>query len=251
MRLSVSKFKFKTFMLSSALLLSFSANSALTLDGTRYIYNSDVNAIPVTVANQADRLFGGQIWLEQTSDTGDIPFAVVPNVFALEKGAKQVVQLSALESRSLSQTQESMFWLNLQEVPSKDKGMNVGNALVMAARIKVKLLYRPESIKKERKHAEEKIRLQRDGASLVISNPTPYYFAVISVAGSSTSSNSQLTSFAPFSQLRLELPEREGDTIDFRAIDDWGAVNKFSCQLLSTGQQCQFVKAEPIIRDDQ
>ncbi|WP_186296115.1 fimbria/pilus periplasmic chaperone [Shewanella algae] len=247
----MSKFKFKTFMLSSALLLSFSANSALTLDGTRYIYNSDVNAIPVTVANQADRLFGGQIWLEQTSDTGDIPFAVVPNVFALEKGAKQVVQLSALESRSLSQTQESMFWLNLQEVPSKDKGMNVGNALVMAARIKVKLLYRPESIKKERKHAEEKIRLQRDGASLVISNPTPYYFAVISVAGSSTSSNSQLTSFAPFSQLRLELPEREGDTIDFRAIDDWGAVNKFSCQLLSTGQQCQFVKAEPIIRDDQ
>ncbi|BCV34428.1 molecular chaperone FimC [Shewanella algae] len=247
----MSKFKFKTFMLSNALLLSFSANSALTLDGTRYIYNSDVNAIPVTVANQADRLFGGQIWLEQTSDTGDIPFAVVPNVFALEKGAKQVVQLSALESRSLSQTQESMFWLNLQEVPSKDKGMNVGNALVMAARIKVKLLYRPESIKKERKHAEEKIRLQRDGASLVISNPTPYYFAVISVAGSSTSSNSQLTSFAPFSQLRLELPEREGDTIDFRAIDDWGAVNKFSCQLLSTGQQCQFVKAEPIIRDDQ
>lgn len=246
----MSKLKFKILLLSNVLLVSFSVKSALTLDGTRYIYNGNTNAIPITVTNQADRLFGGQIWLEQTSDTNDIPFAVMPNVFTLDKDAKQIVQLSVLDSVSLSQTQESMFWLNLQEVPSKDKGIIVGNALVMAARIKVKLLYRPDSIKEERRHAEEKIRLQKNGLSLMISNPTPYYFAIINVEGKQITNNNELTIFAPFSQLKLPFSDNK-DTINFSAIDDWGAINRFSCQLSLTGQQCQFVKAEPIIRDAQ
>lgn len=247
----MNKLKFKNALLNGVLLASFSANGALTLDGTRYIYDGAVNAIPLTVTNQAERLFGGQVWLDKIPGTTVVPFAVVPNVFTLEKGAKQIVQVSLLDNTTLSQSQESLLWLNLQEVPTKDKGeANNSNALVMAARIKVKLLYRPESIQHDRKHAESNIKLQREGASLVIKNPTPYYFAVIKVAGVSTSNNTELTSFAPFSQVSMPLSVNKLDEIDFSAIDDWGAVNKFRCRPTSNQWECKFVMAEPIVRDE-
>lgn len=246
----MNKLKIKSMLLSCVMLISFSANSALTLDGTRYVYNGTVNAIPLTVTNQAERLFGGQVWLDKMPGTTEVPFAVVPNVFTLEKGAKQIVQVSVLDNSILSQRQESLLWLNLQEVPTKDKGgSNNSNALVMAARIKVKLLYRPESIQHDRKHAESNLKLRKDGASLVIENPTPYYFAVIKVAGTSTSNNTELTSFAPFSQAVLPLSVSNTDVIEFSAIDDWGAVNKFRCQPTSNQWECKFIMAEPIVRD--
>ena len=219
---------------------SVSASSAFVLNGTRYIYNGSKNGLSVEVTNYAERMYGGQIWIENTADTPDIPFSVMPNMFTLKPESKQKIQIANLINDSLADDRESMFWLNLQEIPSKDKNdAETGNALILAARTTVKLLYRPKSIEDGRNQAEEKMRITKQGDTLTLKNGTAYYFAVLSVNGHSVNEHDPLTAFKPFSQYTLSVPG-VSNSVTFSAIDDWGAVRRYQCDLRETQKQCQY-----------
>ncbi|WP_158116708.1 fimbria/pilus periplasmic chaperone [Vibrio cincinnatiensis] len=226
--------------------ISFSSYAAFVLNGTRYIYKEGQSSISVSLSNYSDKLFGGQVWIENTQDTEDIPFSVIPNIFTLDSKNQQKIQVSVLGSDYLGQNREMLFWLNVQEIPlkSKEDGGD-GNVLRMAARTKVKFIYRPREIQNNREHAEENITIEKYEDGLVFNNNTPYYFAIVKVNQQSVNDLS-LTSFSPYSKARYLLPimNKNSKTIEFGAIDDWGEVYTYQCDLSRLNNQCQQVKKD-------
>ncbi|MGR5112697.1 fimbria/pilus periplasmic chaperone [Vibrio jasicida] len=228
-----------------SLMMCASAHSALVLSGTRFIYDSGARAIPVVIMNGSDKLYGGQVWVENSADTESIPFSVSPSIFKVKPNkGEQTVQISQLQSDELKKDRETLFTLHVQEIPTKpNKGLGEDSgAMVLASRIVVKLLYRPESLTASRDRAEERITITRDADKYTFTNPTPYYFAIATVNEKADGVTEAFNQMAPYSANTTVLPQVTGNRLSFLAVDDYGGMRTYQCDLAKVSEQCKRVK---------
>ncbi|HIF9114921.1 TPA: fimbrial chaperone [Photobacterium damselae] len=225
--------KFKIMGALGLLILSHQAMAAFVLTGTRFIYDEGARNIPVIVDNEADTAYGGQVWIDNTEQPADNVYMVpAPSFFRVDAQDTQVVRLMNVNP-NLPKDRESLFWLNVMEVPPKPKGD--GNQLAFAMNTKVKLIYRPNAIKSARQGAEKAVKLERMANRVLIKNPTPYYFAIstiqhngkpIKITGNLVN---QLGTFKPFSEVdvtSMNLPS--SGTLTFEALNDWGGAVRYT-----------------------
>ncbi|KJG09539.1 fimbrial chaperone protein [Photobacterium kishitanii] len=227
----MNKYKKKILVTLLALGVSHQAMAAFVLDGTRFIYNEGDKSIPVRVTNNADTLYGGQVWIDNSNQSKDDVYMVPsPPFFRVEAKQQQIIRLMNV-NKTLPQQQESLFFLNVMEVPPKAKKED-GNVLAFAMNTKVKLIYRPSDLKKGRLDAEKSVKIERKDDKTFVVNPTPYYFAIVNikvngkkVALTSQQSN-EIATFKPFSEVRI--PSFPVGKATFDAINDWGGPQTFS-----------------------
>lgn len=217
-------------------LFSFNAKAAFVMDGTRYIYNEGNEEISLVVSNALDEEWGGQLWLESNVKTKNVQdsFVAFPSLFVVRGNNSQIIRIARMDTSLLPNDRESLFWLNLQELPPISNGEN--NALGIAIRTKVKLLYRPKSISDGRLKAEEGMFIKRANSKLYLVNPTPYFFAIIDImeenktVSISEDVRKELGIFKPFSEISLPDFINVNEKIEVKAINDFGAVNKFKVE---------------------
>lgn len=146
---------------------------ALTMDATRYVFTGDKDALSVTVSNEAGKTYGGQGWVENIVEKDTRPsFVITPSFFKVTAGGKQVLRI--IKAVDLPQDKESVYWLNLQEIPPAMEG----SGLKIAVRTRVKLFYRPAALMKERQGAEQKMELTAHKDGLLLKNTTPHVFVI-------------------------------------------------------------------------
>ncbi|MFV8986177.1 fimbria/pilus periplasmic chaperone [Serratia fonticola] len=173
--------KIKPLLTSFIAALAFSASvssyAALSVDQSRYVFEGDKESISIVVGNSAQKTYGGQTWIENIRETDTRPtFVVTPPFFKVAGEGKQVLRvIKALEQ--MPEDKESIYWINLQEIPP----VNKEGGLSIALRTKVKLLYRPASLIAGRKGAESGITLETKGGQTMLVNTTPYIFAIAEV----------------------------------------------------------------------
>lgn len=159
-------------MTLALMMASQSALASLAADQTRYIFRGDKDALTITVTNNdKERTFGGQAWVDNLVEKDTRPtFVVTPSFFKVKPQGQQTLRI-IMASDHLPKDKESVYWLNLQDIPPALKGSGIAIAL----RTKLKLFYRPEALLKDRKGAEEGISLQvrPDGRTMLV-NTTPY-----------------------------------------------------------------------------
>lgn len=197
------------------------AQAALSMDQTRYIFSGDKESVSVTVTNESNKTFGGQTWVDNIVEKDTRPtFVVTPSFFKLKGQGKQVLRI--IKANDLPQEKESVYWLSLQEIPPAMEG----SGLAVALRTKVKLFYRPAGLLKNRKGAEAGLTLSPRPGSMALVNSTPYIFAISAVADA----NGKALTLAPESAEKL-LMFMPGDAVTVPAgvakvdsIDDYGAV---------------------------
>ncbi|ECN9266963.1 fimbrial chaperone [Salmonella enterica subsp. enterica serovar Typhimurium] len=221
MRLFVNKSILAGLTLALSAIYSIQSFAAFTLNGTRFIFEEGRKNISVEVSNNSADTYGGQVWVDNTTQpSSEVYFTPAPSFFKISGGERQVIRLLNISS-GLPEDRESLFWLNVQEIPpasTKD-----GNVLALALNTQVKLIYRPEAIKKNRDKAEQGIKV--DGS--VLKNTTPYYFAITSIAINgkkvklSEVNDKRLSEFSPFSEVDLGF-SLSGPVL-IEAIDDYGA----------------------------
>ena len=156
-----------------------SALASLTTDQTRYIFRGDKDSLSVTVMNNdKERTFGGQAWVENIVEKDTRPtFVATPSFFKVKANGQQALRI-IMASDHLPKDKESVYWLNLQDIPPALEGSGIAIAL----RTKMKLFYRPKALLEGRKGAEEGISLQhRPDGKTVLVNTTPYIYAIGSV----------------------------------------------------------------------
>lgn len=122
-----------------------------------------------------------QAWIENDKDEKvNSPFIVTPPVQRLEADTKSQIKIQSVPAiAKLPKDQESVYYLNVREIPPRSEKANV---LQIALQTKIKLFYRPAAIAtKERMDSipqENDIKLVKQGSGYIVKNPSPYFLSI-------------------------------------------------------------------------
>ena len=220
----------KVFFSASLFLFAASSHAAFVLNSTRYVFDGKRENISVQVDNQSTQEYGGQIWIEnQDQNDKNVYFVPSPTFFKVADQHKQVLRILKIND-ALPKDKESLFWINIQEIPKAPKeGMN---ALSIALHTQVKMFYRPDALKEKRENAEQQIKMINSDGNTVLWNDTPYYFAIISVKQNgapikvSNDIKEKLSVFAPGEKVSLG-KSITSSSLSIVAFDDYGVDKEY------------------------
>ncbi|RDS84385.1 phytochrome sensor protein [Dyella psychrodurans] len=170
--------------------------AGVVLDTTRVIYPAQEREITVKLTNQDEKSpLLVHAWIDDgneksTPDQLHVPFLLTPPVFRIDPGKGQALRVTYLKDndKPLPTDKESVFWLNVLEIPPKPKAVNgqQPNTLQLAFRTRIKLFFRPKGLKGNAADAPGQLRwkLVTDGAepALVAENPSVYHVSFESVS---------------------------------------------------------------------
>lgn len=217
-----------------SLALCGQAMAAFTLSGTRFIYEEGKRNISFDVTNTSDNTYGGQVWLDNESQASGVYMVPTPPFFKLAPKQKQIVRIAKTDGGNpLPTDRESLFWLNVQEIPPKPEKSDEA-VLSIALSTRVKLIYRPKSLVQGRKGAEKKVEVLQKGGTSYLKNPTPYYFAItkVKVNGQnirlSKEEDMAVSVLAPFSEQKVKGIPAGAKSVSIEAINDWGGAETYT-----------------------
>lgn len=117
---------------------------------------------------------------------------------------------------------ESVFWLNVKNIPPTPDKQN--SKLEIAIKTRIKLFWRPASITEKPETASLKVIWRKQGNTLVVNNPTAIHINVIDVAVDGKPLD--LAMIKPFETLNIPLPAGVASkTLIWHSINDYGAIS--------------------------
>jgi chaperone protein EcpD len=232
-----------------ALSLAGSASANVIINGTRVIYPGNAREVSVKLDNNGTDPALVQAWLDSgnpkvTPDKSDAPFVLTPPITRIEPKKGQTLRVM-YTGQPLPQDHESVFWLNMLEVPPMPKGEAAKNYVQLAFRSRIKVFFRPSGLKGLADDAPKQLHFRvvptegGQGFSLECSNPTQYH---VSFASAGVMVAGQLFVFdkggmiapnakAAFPLKGLSSMPAAGTEVDFTTINDYGGDTLVKGQL--------------------
>lgn len=132
-------------------LSSTSIFAAVILNGTRIVYPAASRDVSIQITNVGETPSVIQIWSDagdsqKTVDTSETPFVITPPMFRIDPGKGQRIRI-AYTGEDLPKDRESVFWLNVLEIPPKTKDQQEKNLLQFTVRNRLKIFFRPPDLK--------------------------------------------------------------------------------------------------------
>lgn len=151
--------------------MSLPSQANIVITGTRVIYLSNDREVTVKLNNVGHEPSLVQVWADKGDEkasqrTADAPFLVMPPIFRVDPNKGQSLRIT-YTGADLPKDKESVFWLNVLEVPPAPAASNGNsNYLQVAVRSRLKLFYRPVGLTGTPEAAAEQLSwelLPRDG----------------------------------------------------------------------------------------
>ncbi|HFK4134315.1 TPA: molecular chaperone [Klebsiella oxytoca] len=209
---------------TTLLMMTVSAQAGVIIGGTRVIYNGDKKETSISVKNPDKSSYLIQSWSDSGEKNNDkSPFMVTPPLFRLGPGQENTLRIIRTGG-NLPEDRESLYWMNIKSIPSTEKQDNV-NSLQIAIKTRIKLIYRPLALIKMPEDIAEKLTWQRNGNTLIVSNPTAYYmnFSTIKMGNTSVKNAAWV---APKSSVSFAIPAGASGDVVWTLITDYGSVGK-------------------------
>ena len=230
--------------------IPLTVEAALSVERSRIIYNEGDKAVGLVVINNNNQdPYLAQAWMENEHEEKiSGPFMILPPLQRVEAGSKTRVRIqTATGIATLPGDRESVFWLNLREIPPKSEKPN---SLMLTMQTRMKVFWRPKSIKVDPSldtvpGTHTLTLVPRDGR-YEIHNPTPYHFSFVEVRNGLRGKG--LANFEPVMVVpkgKAILPvsiSQAGNTPVLMFINDYGSSRllPFSC----SGSSCTAGKVE-------
>lgn len=223
-------------------LTSISAVAGISLDSSRLVFSAadQMNGQSIGVSSSpqspAPYLVKAQVLGDVRGDKTDTPFSVTPSLFRLEPNGTNQLRILKTGSQQLAKDKESLFYLRVIALPAGQGSelaakKEVGGAVTVSTGSVIKLFYRPTGLSQTQQQAMAGLQFTRQGSSLRVANPSPYYVTLtsLSVGGKAldVSARQQNTMIAPFSQMTYPSAGGNG-SVTWQAINDFGGVEKFN-----------------------
>jgi chaperone protein EcpD len=224
-------------------------HAGVVINGTRVIYPAQDKEVTVKLTNEGAKPALVQVWLDDgdeksTPDTAKVPFNVMPPLFRMEPGKGQAVRMM-YSKEPLPADKESLFWVNVLEVPPKAADGADRNLLQFAFRTRIKLFFRPKGLPGDVSQAPEKLRWSAKpaangkGMEVVVDNPTAYHVSFSAVGiksggqdyAAKTGGMVAPGASASFAIEGLAALPASGAEVSFSPISDYGAVYPLTAPL--------------------
>jgi P pilus assembly chaperone PapD len=225
-----------------ALSLTATAASAnVLIAGTRVVFDAQDGEVTVRLTNDNAQPALVEAWIDDgdpnsTPNNAKAPFLITPPLFRIDAHKDQSLRIISTPAQ-LPSDRESLFWLNVLEIPPKPSGQQYAgkNTLQLAIRSRLKLFYRPANLAGDPNKAAEQVTWKAvpdgQGYTLEVHNPTPYHVTIIqallTVDGKSYTADTGMVD--PLGNLRLKIKglteaPAAGTAIAFNVINDFGAT---------------------------
>lgn len=214
-------------------------NSAVNADKTRVIFNVKNKTESLRLINSSDYPFLIQTWI----DDGD-PFklpeesqtAVITNPPIFKMAPKEIKSLKLIltSMRNLPKDRESVYWLNIYQVPPNtklDEKEKNAQRVVLTFRMRLKIFIRPEDIGAPKAKDGDKLSFIRQDNEIIVNNPTPWHMTLSNINSNNVKFNDFM--IKPFSKMSLSIPKNKtlSNTIKFNLIDDLGNLQSHQLPL--------------------
>jgi len=229
-----------------ACVFSSSAFASVTIIGTRVVYPAAEKEITVRLDNRGDQPALVQAWIDdgdpnQPVDKINVPFVMLPPVFRMEANKGQTLRIVYTGS-DLPVDKESIFWLNVLDIPPKDKSRINKNQLQMAIRSRIKLFYRPAALNAQGAETAAAGLIWRKGEKsnqLTAVNNSPYYVNVAQITAEDRAGRKVISEkgnmLAPGETKNFTLKVTNVNQIKpmfhYQYLDDFGAAREVESQI--------------------
>jgi len=232
----------KTLLTASVVALGLAnalhAQASVVVGGTRVIYRGGDAEQTVKLTNEGKLPALTQIWLDKgdpkaSPSSIEVPFTITPPLARIDPGKGQTLRI-LYSGEPLPQDKESVFWLNILEVPPKVSGEGGdANHLQLALRTRIKMFFRPEGLKGKSEDAPAQVTWQvveaNGRSALEARNPTPFNvtFSSLEVTGGGKTVRSADGGMVKPGETQTfplsgEVSQGAGGKVQYRAINDWG-----------------------------
>lgn len=218
-------------LLSIYLFSTAPVQAGIVITGTRIIYPVGEQEVTIKINNDGDKPVLVQSWIDEgdanaSPETAKVPFTLTPPVSRINKGKGQMLRLIYTGS-SLPTDRESLFWLNVLEIPAASKGNK--HHLKMAFRSRLKIFYRPVGLAGNANEAGQSVTWKNVPGGVEGTNPTPYYVSMANVTGDKAGKTiiAKGGMIAPYG--RIFFPEKKKLLVIYPSyIDDYGRIKQLS-----------------------
>ncbi|CAB3756035.1 pilus assembly protein [Burkholderia sp. MSh2] len=216
------------------------AQASVVVTGTRVVFPGESREVTVRLMNDGNSPALVQAWI----DTGNakespeqivVPFALTPSMFRLDPGKGQSLRV-LYAGEPLPADRESLFWLNVLEVPPKVEGNDDANRIQLAFRSRIKMMYRPAGLPGSAANAADQVswtivsKQDGRGVALKATNAGPYVvnLGAIELEAEGRKYVLQPGFIRPQDSATFDVQELGAvparATVDYSIIDDWGAI---------------------------
>lgn len=209
-----------------AAVLSFQSGASIVITGTRVVYPTGERAVSVKLNNNGKQPVLIQNWVDdgdsaKKPDDSSAPFIVTPPVNRVDPGKGQTLRIS-YTGNSLPSDRESVFWLNVLEVPAKHNAAPNENYLQVAFRTRIKLFYRPANLPGSPQEAPDGLKWTASAGRLTAINNSVWNVSISRVSAGGKKAAGKMIS--PRGQESFALQVSPGAQITFDVVNDYGAV---------------------------
>jgi len=229
-----------------ACFFSSSVFASVTIIGTRIIYPAAEKEVTVRLDNRSDQPALVQAWIDsgdpnQPVDKINVPFIMLPPVFRMEANKGQTLRIVYTGS-NLPADKESIFWLNVLDIPPKDKSLVDKNQLQMAVRSRIKLFYRPTKLNSAGAESAAAGLVWRKSAKsnqLTAINHSPYHVNVAQITAEDTAGRKVMSEKGDMLEpggskdftLKTTNVNQLKPTFHYQYLDDFGAARQVEGQI--------------------
>lgn len=211
---------------------AFHASAVVNAEKTRVVFNSGSIAESLSLVNSEKEPVVVQVWTDNgdptvSPDQVHTPVVINPPVFKMKPGEIRNIRLLLVSAGSLPQDRESVYWLNIYQIPPNTETQHKGEKkVVLPLKIRMKVFVRPEKIGELQENDAQKLQFSMDrepgDKTLLIQNPTPWHLTLSSLRSGKTALPGVMV--APFTSERVEIPADKtlADKVEYDVINDNG-----------------------------
>ncbi|PYB80643.1 fimbria/pilus periplasmic chaperone [Pseudomonas soli] len=233
--------------LGGLLLLSAisTASANVVIAGTRVVYPANEREITVKLDNAGNEPALVQAWVDSgnagsRADQADAPFLLMPPVARISPQRSQTLRMTYTRD-SLPQNVESVFWLNVLDVPPLPKSAD-NNFVQVAFRSRIKVFFRPEGLKGYPEDTPSAVtwKLVQNGEGFALRGTNPTVFSAsynkteLLIGGKTYSSKGGMIPARGVFDFPLEglLARPQADaTVRYEWINDYGSAKSVEAKL--------------------
>lgn len=243
--------RFLIFVLNTTIIffgtVIFAANAATYLNKTRVVMSQDEQEVTFSIVNSGEQPALIQLWIDNDQiharpEKVKSPFVIIPPIFKVGSKESRTVLVKRIDNSEDSiENTESLYWLNVLEIPPKITKFEGRNEMQMAIRTRVKFFYRPSLISdytanKSIENLKNEITNCMNQKCLRISNKSPIHINLLKIKTNNGNVYDDMKNdglISPFGTIDIILKESTPiDSFELYWIDDFGVVNVTKKELI-------------------
>lgn len=188
--------------------------AGVTAEVSRIVFTDDKLEQSLLLANLNEYPVLVQLWVNDgdvngTPDTAvDAPVIPLPAIMNLAPMEKRSIRLIRARE-DLPQDRESLYWLNIYEVPPQPSSLDAteGQWMVLTMHTQMKLLFRPLALMADPDSLLQPVKLEWKAGGLIVSNSSPFYRSLTRIVVPGLERELYPGTLGPFSSTKLNLQQ--------------------------------------------